>query len=89
MPKTKYEFTRSNNIRKEQGLESISWAEYISDSPPKKLGRLRMEESEKKPQSRRTGMYSNFLPDEKKEIIRPSAIYDNQSYTSIFEKYGI
>lgn len=89
MSKTKYDFTRTNNIRKEQGLEPISWAEYISDSPPKKLGRPRMEESEKKPQGVRTRRYLNFLPDEKKEIIRPSATYDNQSYTSIFEKYGI
>lgn len=86
MPKTKHDFTRTNNIRKEQGLEPISWAEYISDSPPKKLGRPRMEDHEKKPQSRRTGMYSNFLPDEKKEIIRPPAEYSNKS---VFEKYGV
>lgn len=90
MPKTKYEFTRNNNLRKEEGLEPLTWVDYIRDNPPKKLGRPRIEDHLKKPASRKSHFFLNFHPDEKKEpIARPPAIYDNTSYKSVYEKYGI
>lgn len=90
MPKTKYEFTRNNNLRKEEGLPALTWVEYLRDHPVKKLGRPRMDESKKKPQSRPSILHLNFLPDPPRPTInRPSAKYDNQSYQSIYEKYGV
>lgn len=55
----------------------------------KPVGRPRIDpELLKKPQ--RKSVYLNFLPDDPKpKIQRPPATYDNKSYQSVYEKYGV
>jgi hypothetical protein len=90
MPTTKYEFTRQNEIRRKEGLPLLNWKSFVQQNGKQKVGRPRMEEHLKKPQSRRTGMYLNFLPDEEKPLIkREPARYDNQSFEDIYKKYGV
>lgn len=87
MPTTKQQFTSENEIRRKEGLPILTWVDYIRDNPPKKLGRPSIPDHLKKPQSRKSHFFLNFLPDEKKEPIqRPPAEYSNKS---VFEKYGV
>jgi hypothetical protein len=76
---------RINEERAKADLPPINCKGQIK----KPLGRPRIDpELLKKPMNRKS--FLNFYPDEpKKEITRPPAVYNNTSYTSVYEKYGV
>lgn len=70
-------FNRVNESRKTRGLLVLSWKEFISkkDDPLVKVYRQKIA--------------AHVEPDAPSKLKRPSATYDNASYQSIYEKYGV
>lgn len=89
MAKTKYEFHRENEQRRKNNEPILSWKEFVTKNPLKKVGRPRMPDELKKPQSKRTSFYLNFEPEPKPVINREPARYDNHSFEDIYKKYGV
>jgi hypothetical protein len=90
MATTKYEFTRQNEIRRKEGLPLLNWKRFVQENGKRKPGRPPLEDHLKKPASKITCRYLNFLPDDPKPVIqRPISRYDNASYEDIYRKYGV